>query len=230
MCGRFSLSKKTAELEKRFNAKANVGVDTPLFNIAPTHKVPVVTQTEPGSIQSFQWGFQPTSNSGVSVSSTVINARSETVLSKGLFKRLISRNRCLMLADAYIEWKSIGGTKVPYLVRFADYRPFAFAGIFDEFENMEGETMKQVCMLTREAQVDLQGLHERMPVILNEQTEKNWLQQLPDQDGILAMTSRTLEGLMQYPINQKINKDFSNSAQLIDRQVYHIPVQGNLFG
>lgn len=230
MCGRFSLSKKVAELEKRFEAKAAADVQLPLFNIAPTHVVPVITQTARETIQAFTWGQMPGEKGMSQGPSVVINARSETVFSKGMFKRLITGKRCLMLADGYIEWKLLGGTKVPYFIRFDDYRPFAFAGIYDEFETIEGEWKHQVCMLTRDAQPDMRGLHDRMPVMLTEQTEKAWLLQEQSPESVLALGSRSVGGLVQYPIDQRINKDFANDETLLQRKVYEIAVQGSLFG
>jgi len=230
MCGRFSLSKKVAELEKRFNAKASTAVQTPLYNIAPTHQIPVITNITPSTIDAYQWGLLPSAKGFNSNNSILINARAETVLIKGMFKRLATNRRCLVLADGYIEWKLAGGIKIPYLVRFQDYKVFAFAGIYDSFETIEGELKRQVCILTMPAQPDLSGLHERMPMILNEQTEKSWLLETPSTESMHAFMSRTQQGLIQYPISQSINKDFNNAAELLEKQVYNVPVQGSLFG
>jgi putative SOS response-associated peptidase YedK len=230
MCGRFSLSKKVAELEKRFEAKARADVQAPLFNIAPTHVVPVITQTDRESIQAFNWGLMPGSKELNRGNSVVINARCETVFTKGMFKRLLAGKRCLILADGYIEWKLLGGTKVPYFIRFEDYRLFAFAGIYDEFETIEGEWKHQVCMLTHDAQPDLRGLHERMPLILTDKTEKGWLLDEQSPESVAALSSRSIAGLVHYPIDHRINKNFSNDESLLHRKVYEIAVQGSLFG
>ena len=66
----------------------------------------------------------------------MINARAETLAEKSIFKRLLKNRRCLVLADAFYEWRKEGKGKVPMLFdaqgyprqeRFGQFPPAPFA-------------------------------------------------------------------------------------------------------
>ena len=46
---------------------------------------------------------------------------------------LLSQRRCIVHADAFYEWKVVGGGKRPYAIARQDGRPLAFAGIWESF-------------------------------------------------------------------------------------------------
>ncbi|HRP37315.1 MAG TPA: SOS response-associated peptidase family protein, partial [Candidatus Dojkabacteria bacterium] len=52
---------------------------------------------------------------------------------------------------------------------------FAIAGIFSEWKDPQGEILTTCSIITREANKDVKDVHERMPVILDEESENEWL-------------------------------------------------------
>jgi len=44
------------------------------------------------------------------------------------------KRQCLIPADGFCEWRTIGGTKIPFAIAMKDDRPFAFAGVWEGVE------------------------------------------------------------------------------------------------
>ena len=146
----------------------------PRYNIAPSQEVPVITNKRPDEISFFKWGFIP--NWSIDESgSNLINARSETILTKAPFKQAAKSQRCLVLADGFFEWKKAGKNKVPYRITLASDEPFALAGLWDYWENPKGDIINTFTIITTEPNQMVSDIHDRMPVILTPETEKLWL-------------------------------------------------------
>lgn len=84
----------------------------------------------------------------------VINARMETVPDKPLFRRLLGR-RVLVPASAWWEWDA---ARTRMRLARADGGVMTFAGLHD------GE---RFVILTRAASAHLQGVHDRMPLLVD---------------------------------------------------------------
>ena len=70
----------------------------------------------------------------------MINARSETITEKPSFKRLVQQRRCLIPANGFYEWRREGNRKVPIWIHLRDKKPFAFAGLWNLWRDVEGES------------------------------------------------------------------------------------------
>jgi putative SOS response-associated peptidase YedK len=107
------------------------------------------------------------------------NAKAETIFEKPSFRTSIKTKRCLVLVDGFFEWQHISGNKYPYYIRKADESAFALAGIWDSWENKNtGEEERTFSIITTEANTLLAQIHntkKRMPVILKQADEQNWL-------------------------------------------------------
>ena len=110
MCGRYRLTAKERYLRDHF------GLDedptwTPRWNIAPTQLVPIVRQKSDSSRRSFDlvhWGLIPSWAKDPSIATKTINAMSETAADKPAFRDALRLRRCLIPADSFYEWQSIG--------------------------------------------------------------------------------------------------------------------------
>ena len=107
------------------------------------------------------------------------NAKAETIFEKPSFRTSIKSKRCLVLVDGFYEWQHKSGNKYPYYIRLADESAFALAGIWDRWENKStGEEERTFSIITTEANPLLAEIHntkKRMPVILKQADEQNWL-------------------------------------------------------
>ena len=175
MCGRYSLAKSKIELEERFQAEMLVDF-SPRYNIAPTQLVPVITSDSPKGFSFFYWGITPDFGQNKPVSTKLINARAESVHEKVSFKTSFQKRRCLIPADGFYEWKKVGKkTKIPHRFTLRDEEPFAFAGIWEEYETVSGESQHTFLILTTSPNDVVSEVHDRMPVILEPGAEAAWL-------------------------------------------------------
>ena len=99
----------------------------------------------------------------------MITARAETLLEKPSFRQLVSQRRCLIPADGFYEWRQEGKQKVPVWIHLKNKEPFAFAGLWDFWRNVELRTvLLTFTIITTEPNTLLRPIHNRMPVILDE--------------------------------------------------------------
>jgi putative SOS response-associated peptidase YedK len=109
MCGRFTLSAESTEIEARFDCQPGSLEFNPRYNIAPTQTMPVVIKTAgKNQLQLMQWGLVPFWAKDPATNTPLINARIETVSEKPAFKSSLIRRRCIVPADGYYEWQKYG--------------------------------------------------------------------------------------------------------------------------
>lgn len=206
MCGRYSLSKNKIELEERFQADMVVAF-TPRYNIAPTQLVPVITSDSPKGFSFFYWGIIPDFGHNKPVSQKLINARAESVNEKISFKNSFHKRRCLVPADGFFEWKRLGKkTKIPYRFTLRNEDMFAFAGIWEEYETVSGESQHTFLILTTTPNEVVSEVHDRMPVILSRDQEKKWLDNYTSEADLLKMlTTYPGELMMSYTVSPLVN-------------------------
>ena len=73
------------------------------------------------------------------IGSKMINARSESVAEKPSFRNAFKKRRCLILADGFYEWTGEKGHKQPVFITLPDKNPFAFAGLWESWNNKGAE-------------------------------------------------------------------------------------------
>ena len=183
MCGRYRLKRwELAEAvamgtSPKFDEFSEIKIN-PHFErlqFVPSNQVPIVRlQHGQRIIDMAKWGFVPVS--GVP-SEPSINARGETVASKGKFRTAFAVSRCLLPADGFYEPKGPKGMK--HRPQFYFHRPdeavFAMAGIFSQ--TADGLT----CAIITITPNDLMApIHDRMPVILQPADYAAWLDPATD--------------------------------------------------
>ena len=205
MCGRYTLVKPAKEISDRFGVEVGKNYQ-PRYNAAPTQLMPVITADAPQGLSWFYWGLIPAWSKDKSVSLKLINARAETLEEKASFRNALKRRRCLVPADGFYEWKVVGKkSKVPYRITLLQEELFAFAGLWEEYEDEEGQMVHTFTIVTTEANSALQSLHSRMPVVLSRQAEKAWLS--PDTDP------KDLSALLQ-PYSASKTRFYTVSSQV----------------
>jgi putative SOS response-associated peptidase YedK len=85
-----------------------------------------------------------------------------------------------IVADGFYEWKKVGKNKQPFFIRLKDDEPFAFAGLSEHWQR--GDQVIDSCsIITTEPNELMEGIHDRMPVILSPDDCELWLE--PDFHG-----------------------------------------------
>lgn len=218
MCGRYSLNKSKIELEERFQAEMLVDFK-PRYNIAPTQLVPVITSDSPKGFSFFYWGITPDFGQNKPVAQKLINARAESVNEKISFKGSFQRRRCLIPADGFFEWKKLGKkTKIPYRFTLREEDIFSFAGIWEEYETVSGESQHTFLILTTTPNELVEEVHDRMPVILRREQEKKWLDKYSSEDELAKMLTTYPAELMQsYTVSPLVNSVLNDSPSILRR-------------
>ena len=92
-----------------------------------------------------------------------------------------------MLADGFYEWQRAVSGKVPYRITLKTEEPFAFAGIWSTVHDAAGQEQQTFAIITTEANELMAPIHNRMPVILQERDEEDWLNPQISLDDVQAM-------------------------------------------
>ena len=232
MCGRYVLVQKIETIEKRFNVKSPEGLSwSPSYNISLGQMAPVITSEHPNFLDLMQFGMTP---HWAKKQMYLFNARAEgdrnkennpnfsgakDIINKPAFRKSIRSQRCLVLADAFIEGTTDEGLSKPYLVYLQNKeRPFAMAGIFDEWKNIEtGERIRSFAIITTTANDLMQKIpHQRMPVILKRGQEQRWLNlKTPLADITKLLHPYDAELMNAYPISSDVKSPKAEGKGLI---------------
>jgi putative SOS response-associated peptidase YedK len=105
----------------------------------------------------------------------MINARAETLTELPSFKPLVDRRRCIIPADGFYEWRKEGKRKVPMWVHLKTKESFAFAGLWDVWRKPDGKRVESFTIITTQPNELVRPVHNRMPVILRQEDEDQWL-------------------------------------------------------
>lgn len=180
MCGRYAFYEHQ-ELSERLT---NVSLDTaffdqfrPTWNAAPSQVLPVVLEDDGEvTVRGMTWGLIPKwTKPGERPKVAPINARSETITEKPMFRSLVKYRRCIVPANGFYEWKRLPDGKQPFYVEPAGQQLMLFAGVFDEAKGLDGDPLESFSIITTHANEAMSGLHDRMPVILNDGELEAWL-------------------------------------------------------
>lgn len=214
----------------------------PRYNIAPTQEI-LVVRNDPGDgrrrADMMRWGLIPSWSAGPKAGSgpPMINARSETLADKPMFRSAVRRRRCLIPVDGFYEWQqSAGGSrakKQPYFIHRPDDGPFAFAGLWETWTQAtepftsaslkgrgieEGDLKIESCtIVTTEANARLGELHERMPVVLAPCDYDMWLDAKVEDPAALKhlLVPCGEEELVAEPVGTHVNRVANDDPQCI---------------
>jgi len=233
MCGRFILIQDAISLKNRFKLDVPAGLDLqPSYNISPGQKTAVITSERPSELQMYRFGLTP---HWAQKPLLLINARSEgdnnsaddpgytgpmAIFDKPAFRKPIRSQRCLVPADAFLEGTTKEKLDKPFVIYLRNkVRPFAFAGIWDVWDNPgTGEKIHSFAILTTYPNQLMARLpHHRMPVILSRENEARWLSPDLTTDELSALMLPYPAELMNgYPIAPTIKNPKFNSSGLIE--------------
>ena len=215
MCGRFVRKQPSAVYAELFGVDAVPGDAS--YNVAPTQPVAVVRLAgDRREAVLLRWGLIPFwSKDG---KQSFINARADSVLEKPAFRNSIKKRRCLVLADGYYEWKTVGKAKQPYYFHRRDDRPFAFAGLWDTWKGPDGP-VESCAIITTDANELSRPIHDRMPVILPQAACSAWLEPKSDDLAELAELLKPFpsDELECYEVGQLVNNVKNNRPECITR-------------
>jgi putative SOS response-associated peptidase YedK len=189
------------------------------YNIAPTQPVPIVRQDHNGrrAMVLVRWGLIPAWSKGPDSRFSMINARVETVAQKPAYRNAFRYRRCLVPADGFYEWRNVGGKKQPFVLRPSDGRPLALAGLWEHWQDKDGNELESCTILVGEANAQVRVVHERMPVVIDPTAFDLWLDihsQKPQPLETLLAAQRA-PALTVYPVGLAVNNPKVDQPELI---------------
>src|SRR5918992_3295518 len=219
MCGRFTASFEFREIKLLFNLQRDIPLLAPRYNIAPSQEVPVIVQKDgKNELKPMKWGLVPSWAADKSIGNQMINARAETITEKPSFKRLVQQRRCLIPANGFYEWRREGNRKVPLWIHLKDKKPFAFAGLWDLWRDVEGDILHTFTIITTVPNRLLRGIHNRMPVIFDALQARQWLDprlSMRAADIAAVLAPFPSEQMQAHDVSPLVNKPEYDTAECI---------------
>jgi putative SOS response-associated peptidase YedK len=210
MCGRFTLTVETADLQEAFTGFEFPPKIGPRYNIAPSQPVLVLPNDGKNKADFFVWGLIPSWTKDPTIGSRMINARAETLAEKPSFRGPYRYKRCLIPADGFYEWQQQPGArvKIPHYIRLKNQHPFAFAGLWDEWLGTDGSQIKSCAIITTAPNALIKNIHERMPVILRPEDYAKWIAPESRQPTELQplLNAYPAEEMEAYPVKTLVNQ------------------------
>jgi putative SOS response-associated peptidase YedK len=181
MCGRFTISISENELRNYLKEsfdieEAKSDFELPRYNVAPGQPViSIINDGKKNRVGLFKWGLVPPFAKGEKIGNNLINAKSETLMDKPSFKLSFQSKRCVILANGFYEWRKEEKGKTPMHILMTDHSIFPMAGLWSTYTKDDGSKLHTTTIITTSANELVSSIHDRMPVILTEESRKIWL-------------------------------------------------------
>jgi len=207
----------------------------PSYNIAPSSRQPVLRGnpvTAEREMVAMRWGMVPHFARSLAdfKGFSTFNARAESLATSATWRGPFKSARCLVPADGYYEWKKLDAkTKQPYAFALKSREPFAFAGLWDAWNDpVGGDWLLSFAIVTTEPNELTATIHNRMPVLIAPKDYQRWLD---------PTSAPPLDLLRPYPANQmhvwpvgtQVGNVRYNSASLLDEVEKTPPPHASLF-
>ena len=233
MCGRFVVTTDPALLAQRIDAVDETGhrVGGPNYNVAPTTTISAVVARHEESgdgaqrrILPMRWGLLPPwvkADAGGKplAKSLLINARAETLTTSPAFRSAARRQRCLVPMDGYYEWmvSPDAGAKTPFYMFRRDASPLLVAGLWSSWRPDETvDPILTATIVTTDAVDELSEIHNRMPLMLDEQDWDRWLNPDEPAPADLLTTPPDISGLGVREVSRLVNRVANNGPELLE--------------
>ncbi|MFI5240613.1 MAG: SOS response-associated peptidase [Candidatus Saccharimonadia bacterium] len=206
MCGRFSQIKAQKDLEYYYQRHFD-GELKPNYNVAPTQNVPVVTKD---AIVEMKWGLVPIWARDSKVAYTMINARSETIYEKTTYKKpFLEGQRVLVPSTGFYEWRK--PERTPFFIHLLDRELFSMAGLYIKGK----DDIYYFTIITTQPNHLMESIHDRMPVILTKEEEKDWLDDHDPTELIPMMNAYPDQNMEAYEISKDVGNVRNNFPELL---------------
>lgn len=215
MCGRFALYADKTVLELFFGISI-FPVFAARYNLAPSQSCLFIKGEPSGNLSpsNLSWGLIPDWAKDKSMAGKMINARAETITEKPSFKSAFNKRRGIIPANGFYEWKATGKSKKPFFISPKDQSLLGFGGIWESNTHLGVETFS---IITIAANQDMNDLHERMPLILPQESWKAWLNHEGGNAGnVSALLKPPPSGLLQLKeVGTLVNKVANDSPECL---------------
>lgn len=228
MCGRY-VHPDQAAIERGWQIGRGQGNPfAARFNVAPTMLVPMLRwDAQAGRVEltQAQWGFVPAWWKDAKPPRHTINARTEEIHSKPMWRAAWRQARCLLPALGWYEWRAqeqvdpvsgeISSRKQPFFIHPAEGGLVAFAGIWSTRTSDPGVAAASCAILTRAGAGAAAQVHDRMPVVLDDAGMAAWTDPAGD-DPAAIVARHAREDFVFHAVSPRLNQRGAEGAQLIE--------------
>lgn len=201
---------------------------------------PIITAGAPEEFKLFNWGFIKNGltnrDYALKFRANTLNCISEEMYTKDYFKSAVANaQRCLIPVSGGFEWRWLdkeGTIKVPYHFTFTDKKVRSMAGLYSRWKDpLTGEYAYTYTILTTRANEIFEYVHnhkQRMPVFIDKENEKAWLDRNLSQSQVLELCRPSSDKNMDaYTISKLLtaNDVDRNVPQVIAALDYNQPIQ-----
>lgn len=219
MCGRYTLTDPDPRLLRfRFGLTESAEIEQrPRYNVAPTDPVLAVRLNQDGEREPgiLRWGLIPEHSDPDAFDRLLINARAETVAETPAFREAFQTRRCLIVADGFYEWRAEETGKKPVWITRPAREPFAFAGLWASADRVDGSSVHSCAIITCEPGEVVAPIHDRMPVILEQGGEADWLDSRTGVDRLRTLMAPT-DDLTVTEVSDAVNDVRQDGPALIE--------------
>lgn len=212
----YSISSAPALIDETFNVDVTEAFQ-PRYNACPTQLLPVITSDNPDGLSFFYWGTTPAFAKGKRVSDKLTMAPVEQIPDRPALKRYIRTQRCAIVADGFYDWKTLSKKgRTPYRFFLPNNEPFAIAGLWDSFDNDQGETIHTFMMITTPANNQVADITSRMPAILEKNLIIEWLNDSNTEESTISLLKPYTEKVLdRFTVNPKLGDSNFDSPELL---------------
>jgi putative SOS response-associated peptidase YedK len=183
MCGRIALFSPPTRLARFLDAALAAGLDPeghPSWNVGPQRRLFGVIEHDGARVlDRYRWGLVPSWAKDASIGNRLFNARGETVAEKPSFRSAFAKRPCVIPVDGFYEWDHRPGrNRQPHFFTREDEEPLLLAGLYEHWRNPEDlgvEPLATCTVITTAPNVDMDEIHDRMPVVLALSDVETWL-------------------------------------------------------
>ncbi|OPJ60595.1 SOS response-associated peptidase [Clostridium oryzae] len=166
MCGRYYVDDETSREIQKIVAELDKKLNKPKYKtgeIYPTNDVPIlVAKNKSIEADILKWGFPNFKSRGA-----IINACSETIFEKKMFRESLVSRRCVVPASGFFEWNT-NKEKIYFTPK--DESIMYMAGVFNIYDSDA-----RFVILTTGANSSISDVHNRMPLLLSNSQIESWI-------------------------------------------------------
>jgi putative SOS response-associated peptidase YedK len=243
MCGRFAVTTDPALLAQKIQAidEATGAAEQagPNYNVAPTSTVATVVRrhTEPDDeptrrVRLMRWGLVPpwakTGPDGApdTKGPLLINARADKITSSPAFRNSAKNKRCLVPMDGWYEWRAnadVAGkkaAKTPFFMHRDDGDLLYMAGLWSTWRPAgaakDTPPLLSCTIITTDAVGRLAEVHDRMPLMVDEDDWDRWLDPDRPVDDRLILPHHAVDHVQIREVSRLVNSVRNNGPELLE--------------
>lgn len=236
MCGRYATKRDKQKIAEAF--RVGKVFEEPFaanYNVTPSTFQPVIREERDSTEREMvlmRWGLVPFFAKSLAEwkGLSTINAKAETITTSATWSEPFKSRRCVVPADYFYEWKTLGegkkAKKQPFAISLKSGEPLAFAGLWDAWKEPKPKNesvhtpdrwLQSFTIITTEANELMSSIHSRMPVILQQKDIARWLDRtVTEQPPLDLLRPYDSDAMQMQPCNPAVGNVRSNGPEMLE--------------